>query len=43
MIKAPIYKSKASAIEKVYISRINEDICFVKKNQMNHWLLKGIE
>lgn len=32
MIKAPVYKPKASVIEKVFVSRTNEEICEIKKN-----------
>jgi hypothetical protein len=43
IIKAPVYRSKATFIEKVYASRTNEEICTIKKAYLQHWLLKGID
>jgi hypothetical protein len=34
VIKAPVYRSKATFIEKVYASRTNEEICSMKKCYM---------
>jgi len=43
-IQTPIFKGISKPLsEKNFISRINEDICYIKKVYIKHWLVNGLD
>jgi hypothetical protein len=44
IIKAPIYKGiKLKELSNLYVSKLNETVCNLRKNHMHHYLFKSLD